>query len=483
MSVTTLWQQPWFWPAIAVVVGLPVILIVLTEVGSSLERRGNVGYKLVRLARNFLVPSAAVAVLLAEVTKSVGSTDFTWAKLLTTLFGFLAILFVLNAFNLALFTNAEKGSWRERLPSIFVDIARIVMIAIGLAILFRLVWGTDVGGLFTALGVTSIVLGLALQGAIGSVVSGLLLLFEQPFRLGDYLDAGGTRGRVIEVNWRAVHIDTGNGVQIIPNAALAGSSFTNLSRGDGRFTVTTKVSFTTDDPPAEVVSLLIRVAQGLPTLYPEAQPIAVPVGGPDYELSFDVRGPGAEGEALAILRSRLWYAARRASLGLDGDSTDAFVTPERTAEAVRQVAPLLHLAGDDASALEPVVTLQRFAAGETILDTGVVPTAILFVLRGAVSLTIPLADGGQLPVARIEAGDYLGQTALTREALLTSALAVTEVAVLRVPVESLDGLVRARPKLAREFGEVIERRRKQVGDVVRATPDLDPALSGRTLGA
>ncbi|AMM21803.1 hypothetical protein AX769_18675 [Frondihabitans sp. PAMC 28766] len=476
--MVNVWQLPWFWPAIAVVIGLPIVLIILTELGSNLDRRGNPGAKLVRLARNFVIPSAAVALLLGEVTKAVGSVDFTWTKLLTTLFGFLVILFILNSFNLALFTNAEEGSWRERLPSIFIDIARIVLIVIGLAILFKLVWNTDVAGLFTALGVTSIVLGLALQGAIGSVVSGLLLLFEQPFRLGDYLDAGGTRGRVIEVNWRAVHIDTGNGVQIIPNASLAGSSFTNLSRGDRGFTVSTKVTFTTDDPPAEVVALLERLALGLPTIFPHTTPVAVPLGGADYELSFVVRGPGAEGEALAIFRSRVWYAARRAGLGLDGDTTDAFVTPERISASVREVAPLLHLAGDDAAALEPVVRLERYAAGEVVFDAGTVPTAILFVLNGSASLTIPLSDGGLLPVSRIDAGDYLGQTALTREVLLTTAIAVTELAVLRVPAETLDELVRARPRLAREFGEVIERRRRQVRTTLQDQPGLAPAAPG-----
>ncbi|GAA4677264.1 mechanosensitive ion channel domain-containing protein [Frondihabitans cladoniiphilus] len=460
--------QPWFWPAIAVVVGLPVLLIVLTEVGSNLERRGNPGHRLVRLARNFVVPSAAVAVLLAEITKSIGSTDFTWAKLVATLFGFLVILFILNAFNLALFTNAAEGSWRARLPSIFVDIARIVLIAIGLAVLFSVVWNTDVAGLFTALGVTSIVLGLALQGAIGSVVSGLLLLFEQPFRLGDFLEAGGVKGRVIEVNWRAVHIDTGNGVQIIPNASLAGSSFTNLSRGDGSYTVASKVTFTTDDAPAEVMALLTRVARGLPSLYPNTVPVATPLGGPDYEVAFEVRGPAAEGDALAVFRTRLWYAARRVSLGLDGDTTDAFVTPERTADAVRQVAPLLYLEGDDAAALLPVVTLQRFAAGETILELGGVPDAVLFVLRGVASLGVPLPDGALLPVARVEAGDYLAQTALTREPLITTAVALSELAVLRVPVETIDGLVRARPRLARDFGDVMEQRRRQVSTALDA---------------
>ena len=112
-----------------------------------------------------------------------------------------------------------------------------------LAVLFAWVWGADVGGLFTALGVSSIVIGLALQNAVGPIVSGLFLLFEQPFRLGDWLDTGSVRGRVIEVNWRAVHIDTGNGIQIVPNGSLADASFTNLSKAPGPFLLSSTLTF------------------------------------------------------------------------------------------------------------------------------------------------------------------------------------------------------------------------------------------------
>jgi len=479
--MTPLWQQPWFWPVLAVVVGLPVLLIVLTEVASGLQRRGSPAARVVRLLRTYVVPTAAVAVLLAQVTLAVDSDDFTWTRVAATAFGFLVIVAVLNAVNLALFTNAEKGSWRDRLPSIFVDIGRIVLIAIGLAVLFSTVWGTDVAGLFTALGVTSIVLGLALQGAVGSVVSGLLLLFEQPFRLGDWLDAGGVRGRVVQVNWRAVHIDTGNGVQITPNAALAGSSFTNLSRGDGSYTVTAPVTFTTDDAPAEVVGLLQRVAGGLPELWPGTTPVAVPLGGAAYEVSYEVRGPAQEASSLATLRGWLWYAARRAGLGLDGDTTDAFPTPERVEQAVAAVAPTLQLTSDDVPALVPSVRLERYAAGEVLLPLGVVPEALRFVLSGAVALGVPRPDGAVLPVARVEQGDFVGQTALTREPTTTRAVAVSEVAVLVVPGDTLDALVRARPRLARELGQVIDRRRAAARDVVEAAGGAPTGL-GR-LGA
>ena len=56
--------------------------------------------------------------------------------------------------------------------------------------LFWWVWDADVAGVFAALGVTSIVVGLALQNAVGSIVSGLFLIFEAPFELGDWIETG-----------------------------------------------------------------------------------------------------------------------------------------------------------------------------------------------------------------------------------------------------------------------------------------------------
>ena len=152
------------------------------------------------------------------------------------------------------------------------------MIVVGLAVLFSFVWGADVGGLFTALGVTSIVLGLALQNAVGSVISGLLLLFEQPFQIGRLAPDTDGRGRVVEVNWRAVHIDTGNGIQITPNSVLASATFTNLSRPPGAHKITVDSTFAASDSPDGVCALLVHVASALPQCRTGSQPVAVPLG-------------------------------------------------------------------------------------------------------------------------------------------------------------------------------------------------------------
>ncbi|MDP4333873.1 mechanosensitive ion channel family protein [Curtobacterium sp. A7_M15] len=465
--MTPFWQEAWFWPAIVVIVGLPVVLLVLTELQSNLQRRGNSLHKVVGLLRNAVIPVIAILILSVQVTEAVDPSRPVVNQVIGTVLGFLLIVFLLNGMNVLLFTNARKGSWREKIPGIFVDIARVILVAIGLAVVFHIVWGTDIGGIFTALGVGSFVIALALQTAVGPIVAGLFLLFEQPFRLGDWLDIGGARGRIVEVNWRSVHIDTGNGILITPIGSLAGSSFTNLSRTGGTYPVSTAVTFTTDDAPAAVVALLQRVASGLPQLAPGTSPSAEPTGGAGYAVSFEVGGPSQEGPALAQFRMWLWYAARRARLGLDGDTTDDFVTDERRDAALASIAPTLYLAADDVTALRQVVTLERYAAGEVISRPGVVPTAIRFVLAGSVELRVPFGDE-QLPATRVEAGDYVGQTSLTREVVQTFQVALTEVAVLVVPVEAIDTIVRSNPQLARDIGAVIDRRHQDVADTLAA---------------
>jgi small-conductance mechanosensitive channel/CRP-like cAMP-binding protein len=465
--VTPFWQASWFWPAIGVVVGLPTVLLLLTELQSSLERHGNPLHKVVGLLRNVVVPLIAILVLSIQVADAVRPKQPVANQIIATVLGFLVIVFVLNGVNIALFKNAKTGSWREKMPSIFIDIGRIVLIALGLALVFKIVWGADVGGVFTALGVGSLVIGLALQSAVGPVIAGLFLLFEQPFRLGDWLDADGARGRVVEVNWRSVHLDTGGGIKIIPNSSLAGGSFTNLSRTGGTFPVSTDVTFTTGDPPAAVIALLQGVAHELPQRQPGTTAVAVPLGGTAYRVSFEVRAPSAEGAALALFRMWLWYAARRAGLGLDGNATDDSTADTDRAAAIAAVAPTLYLSAEDAVALQSVVSLERYAAGETIMRPGAIPTALRFILFGSVELRVPYEDD-QLPATRVEPGDYVGQTALTREVVLTNQVALTETSVLVIPVDAIDALVQASPQLAKDIGQVIDQRHRDVADAIAA---------------
>ncbi|KRA25797.1 hypothetical protein ASD65_16220 [Microbacterium sp. Root61] len=468
-------SEAWLWWALAIAIGVPILLVVLTELIGAMTRRGNPAAGPLRLLRNWVIPFAALFALLAFALRS--DADNVWPRVVATILGFLVILLLLSAFNVALFANAKEGSWRKRIPSIFVEIARLVLVVVGLALLFSWVWEADVGGLIAALGVTSIVIGLALQNAVGGVISGLLLLFEQPFKIGDWLDIGSVQGRVIEVNWRAVHIDTGSGIQIVPNSTLSGASFTNMSQPDGPFFTSTSLKFTTDDPPHEVIALLIEVADSLPMRARGERASADYLGAGAYSVTLPVQGPAVVQQAMSLYLAWLWYAARRRGLALDGDSTDPIAEPGRLERAVDVVGPTLHLGDGEREAVLATARLERFGMGEVVLRSGVVPSEILFIAEGSVRVAVE-AGGGRIDFGVAEVGDYIGQTALTREPTLTVAVAATVTTVLIVPLETIDALVRARPLLAREIGESIELKRKLAAEALAAAGIVRGSLGG-----
>ena len=388
--MTPVVDSSWFYWALGVAFGLPVCLVVLTEVRAALARRGSVWTKPVGLVRNYILPLAALLLLLTKATQV--SAEATPVRVVSTILGFVLLVMVLSGLNATLFQGAPEGSWRQRIPSIFLDVARFLVIAVGLAIIFSFIWGADVGRLFTALGISSIVLGLTLQNSVGQIISGLLLLFEQPFQIGDWVDTPSARGRVVEVNWRATHIDTGSGLQIIPNSVLAGASFANLSRPPGEHSITVVTEFAMGDPPDDVCGLLTTVAAALPNLRTEALPSTVSAGAGQYKTSIPLRSPADDFRTRAIFTRWVWYASRRAGLRLDGQDDD-FETTERLEKSLRIIAPTLRLNHTDHQQIISEVRITRYGADEAIQTPGQVPKRMTFIVTGRVRLVAHGDDG------------------------------------------------------------------------------------------
>jgi len=466
--VTNVVDTSWFYWAIGVAIGLPILLVILTELRAALARRDSALAKPIGLVRNYILPLAALLLLLVKATEV--SAEATPVRIVSTVLGFVLLVLVLSGLNATLFQGAPEKSWRNRIPSIFLDVARFVVIAVGLAIIFSYIWGANVGGLFTALGISSIVLGLTLQNSVGQIISGLLLLFEQPFQIGDWVDTPSARGRVVEVNWRATHIDTGSGLQIIPNSVLAGASFANLSRPPGEHSITVVTEFAPGDPPDDVCGLLTRVASTLPNLRAGAQASTVVAGSGQYKTSIPLRSPAEDFRTRATFLRWVWYAARRAELRLDGEDDD-FSSTERVEKSVRIVAPSLRLSHTDQQELAPQTRITRYGADETIQFAGQVPERMTFLVNGRIRLSAPGDDGKVVPIAILEAGDFIGQTTLTREPVLTDAIALGEVTVLQIDRADIEDLVARKPLLLQEIGRAIEERRASVKQALAAVAD------------
>ncbi len=108
--------------------------------------------------------------------------------------------------------------------------------------------GVDIGALIAALGLTSLAIGLALKDTIENAITGVLLLIQRPFNVGDVIKVGDIIGTVADVAIRTTNIKTFDGLHVlIPNRQVYNEVITNWTYyPQHRVTMTIGVASETD---------------------------------------------------------------------------------------------------------------------------------------------------------------------------------------------------------------------------------------------
>jgi small conductance mechanosensitive channel len=90
--------------------------------------------------------------------------------------------------------------------------------------------GVQTTSFVAVIGAAGLAVGLALQGSLSNFASGVLLILFKPFKVGDFIKAGGEAGVVVEVGILTTEMKTPDNIKIIlPNSAIMGGSITNVS--------------------------------------------------------------------------------------------------------------------------------------------------------------------------------------------------------------------------------------------------------------
>ena len=85
------------------------------------------------------------------------------------------------------------------------------------------------------LGAAGLAVGLALQGSLANFAAGVLMIIFKPFKVGDFVEAGGSKGSVVEISIFTTLLDTMDNKRIIvPNAKVMGDNITNYSANNTR---------------------------------------------------------------------------------------------------------------------------------------------------------------------------------------------------------------------------------------------------------
>jgi small-conductance mechanosensitive channel len=150
--------------------------------------------------------------------------------------------------------------------------------------------GVNLNSLVVIGGALGIGVGLGLQGIVSNFVAGLVLLLEQPIRLGDRIEVGETLGDVVRLRGRSTWIQTNDNVVIIvPNSEFINSRVTNWTANDRQVRISLPVGVSYDSDPKEVREVLSRIAAQHPDVLPEPAPEIIFLDFGDSSLDFELR--------------------------------------------------------------------------------------------------------------------------------------------------------------------------------------------------
>src|SRR3990167_528421 len=111
-------------------------------------------------------------------------------------------------------------------------IIRYVILTIGLIIVLQTV-GVDLSTLTVLAGALGIGIGFGLQNITNNLVSGIILLFERPIKIGDRIEVGEVHGDVVRISPRATTVVTNDNIAVIvPNSDFITGRVTNWSYTD-----------------------------------------------------------------------------------------------------------------------------------------------------------------------------------------------------------------------------------------------------------
>ncbi len=448
------------WAAL-VILGFPLLTFLAWEASRRLADRRPAAAGWLRVVQAVLLPILAAWIILRRLAPL--PQDGLVAQVVDTLVSGVLIYVALGFVQLLLLANQELA---KRAPKLLIDLGRLMLVAFGVALVISEIWDVDLASLVTALGVGSVVLGLALQGVVGGIVHGVILLSGRHFAIGDVLKVGDTTGKVAQIDWLAVTLDTTGSRVVIPSGDLAQKTFTVVGPPDNprRAEVTLELGFS--HPPEKVRRALLYAAAGVPQRDPTRDPICRITGYTERGLSYTVQVPLAAplsmGAAQDELLSRFWYVAQREGIGLAPEAApEARTLPlvgetQEARQAILAENGALGMPGLPLADLAAIARYERWRPGEPLVVAGKVPGAVYALVEGDLAISAEIG-GTRVAVQRLSPGDlFATRTAFRGDPSPTRVEAVGEVAVLALPILGLQPLLGRNPALARTVEMALE---------------------------
>lgn len=192
------------------------------------------------------------------------------------------------------------------------SIVKYAVLTIGFVVILQTA-GIDLSSITILFGALGVGIGFGLQNITNNFVSGLIILFERPIKVGDRIEVAGISGDVIDISMRATTILTNDNISIIvPNSEFISSTVINWSHTDRnvRFNFPVGVSYRED--PCRIRQILLEIALENPGVLKDPKPDVLFTEYGDSALMFNLRiWTNAYIGRPGVLKSQLYYEISR----------------------------------------------------------------------------------------------------------------------------------------------------------------------------
>lgn len=478
-----------------------VLIALLVRVSAFLKKRGAKGSIITLVAAFLWLPLAFAALSLEILGFSQGvlnPEEVAAAKdakvgtllparvlhFLVIVLGFHLALWIVD---LAIFTEKRERETGLRVPKILRDTVRWGLLFTAAFFVAGVVFDFDIGKLSILAGALSIALSLALGPTLGSLISGITLISERPFQLGDWIEVDGSLGKVDQITWRSTRIITRDKTAVVfPNSKLADVKILNLSRPETTIRIRIKVGVHYRSPPLKCIEVMEEAVRHCPGVVATPEPWARIAEYGDSTINWDVFFWINDAARMERIRTacaeRMWYALQRAGIEMSSpvrnvvmrrEEWDSAPAPTGAAESRRVARNLALLRAVPALATLPSDALERLSAsmrdeiycdGERITHEGVRGDRMYFVVEGTAKALVGRAADHE--VKTVGAGEYFGERGMLTGAPRAATFAAAgTLRVASLAASDVQPILRERPEFAEQMATLVAERKHHLDEL------------------
>lgn len=356
--------------------------------------------------------------------------------------------------------------------------------------------GVNLSSLITTSAVMTGIIVFSLQDSLSNIFGGLVLQIDESFQVGDWVKIDQTAGKVKEITWRHVAIETRNwDTVIIPNSALIKSPVTVMGLRSGqpvqqRRWVWFNVDFRV--PPTEVIRVVTDALVSEPVVGSAVDPPPNVVlmdfkeSYCSYAARYWLTDLAKDDPTDSLVRSRIYFALQRAGIPLSVPALTAFVEEhdqerakihhERDIEQrlgalnLAQVELFREMNDEERRKLAERLRYTPFMKGEIMTHQGAEAHWLYVLTKGSAEVFVS-TDNVHKKVAVLQGGDFFGEMSLlTGEPRSASLKALEDSECYRLDRQAFDDILHGRPEIAHYLSQLLARRKVEI-EAVRQ--DLD----------